>query len=608
MDPEPAGSRSSLRARLRRVDWPYELVYLVAVLAAAALALTLAGRRPGWSLGQTPPDPLLVQIYAAHFRHGDLFPVWSSSDAYGMGTPVLLFYQRTFFMVGGLVFIVLGGSLKATLLVTVAIFMVVGAYGMRKALGVVTDSRMLQVVGSIAFVLTNWAFSEWLIRADLAEFSAFMLVPWLLWWCLTLVRDRRFSWSIVPVMVALVWAHNTVALASIVVLSVSAVVFLVSYGLTGLRAVGRRLVVSVGVIGVILAPGVVAEIKMGRYYDPAKTIIQDNRAINSFTFPHPWAYVFDAPFHWLTGAGNPQEVPFGLNIQLDYGITALLIVGLITLLVVAARRWIRPGGSTGPQVNRAVVVVLAVSFIAYQLAQFRFTLPVWYAFWQLKVVGFPFRLNTLSVPLALLLGMVVADWYLRLFRTRQPAGWHWVPALLAGMWLATFVLFSPVTAHEPAPIAGAFPYAPFVPISSLTAPADATFRTSTAVPLFPEYLPVVTTGGKRKLAYAATLYQRLHLGHSEAASLSSVPCQVDQTSGSAFESLRITYAVTCAGATPLALPVSYNPFTTVSEVTAGGNRPVAVVHLPADPRIVVRVPASGKRTYLIELPTLRGIL
>ena len=176
MDPEPAGSRSSLRARLRRVDWPYELVYLVAVLAAAALALTLAGRRPGWSLGQTPPDPLLVQIYAAHFRHGDLFPVWSSSDAYGMGTPVLLFYQRTFFMVGGLVFIVLGGSLKATLLVTVAIFMVVGAYGMRKALGVVTDSRMLQVVGSIAVSAPCMRFCNsatwlWLASRSLFSFS-----------------------------------------------------------------------------------------------------------------------------------------------------------------------------------------------------------------------------------------------------------------------------------------------------------------------------------------------------------------------------------------------------------------------------------------------------
>ena len=79
-----------------------------------------------------------------------------------MGTPTPLFYHKAFFMVGGIVFIVLGGALKATLLVTLAFFMVIGAYGMRQALGVVTEQRFLKVVGSLGFLFTNWAFVEWL--------------------------------------------------------------------------------------------------------------------------------------------------------------------------------------------------------------------------------------------------------------------------------------------------------------------------------------------------------------------------------------------------------------------------------------------------------------
>ena len=134
------------------------------MLGTAAFALSLAGRRSGWPIGQTPPDAALVQIYAAHFRHGDIYPVWSSSDAFGMGTPVVLYYQRLFFMVGGVVFLILGGSLKTTLVVTLAVFMTIGGYGMRTALGVVTKSRMIRTVGAIGFLLTNWAFSEWLIR------------------------------------------------------------------------------------------------------------------------------------------------------------------------------------------------------------------------------------------------------------------------------------------------------------------------------------------------------------------------------------------------------------------------------------------------------------
>ncbi len=258
--------KEPVRGRFSRIDWPYECGFLVVLIGAVALALSVAGRRSGWPIGQTPPDPALVQIYAAHFRHWDLYPVWSSSDAYGMGTPVLLFYQRTFFMVGGVVFIILGGSLKATMVVTLGIFMVIGAYGMRAALAIVTESRLLRAAGAIGFLFTNWTFSEWLIRGDLAEFSALMIVPWLLYWCLKLVRDEWVSWTIVPTMVLLVWAHNTIGLMSVVVIGVSGAVFLVRYGRGGFRRVFVRIVVAAGATALILAPGLIAEVRMGQFY------------------------------------------------------------------------------------------------------------------------------------------------------------------------------------------------------------------------------------------------------------------------------------------------------------------------------------------------------
>ncbi len=603
-----AGSKLFL-GRFAHIDWFYESGFLIAVLGAAALALSLAARRPGWSIGQTPPDPALVQIYAAHFRHGDLFPVWSSSDAYGMGTPVLLYYQRAFFTVGGLVFIILGGSLKTTLVVTLGIFMVIGAYGMRKALGVITESRLLRFVGSIGFLLTNWAFSEWLIRGDLAEFSAFMVVPWLLFCCLTLVRDRRLPWLVVPTMVVLVWAHNNVALASIIVLTVSGVAFLSCYGLAGLRSIARRLILSIGVTALILAPGLLAEIRMGRYYDPATTIIYENSLISSFTFANPWAYIYDSSFQWLVRSNSLKEVPFELNIQLDFAITLLLALGVVTLLSLWLRKLVGRSASGVPNVNRAVVVVLVVSLAIYQLLQFRISLPVWDAFWQLKVLGYPFRMSTFSVPLALILAMVVADWYLRVFRTRWPKAPSWVPAVLALAWLALIVLLSPVTASEPAPAAGPLPYAPFVPIKTLTVPSHATFQTSSAAPLFAEYLPKVEAANGHEIPYNISLYRRLHQDHDEAASLSSVPCSVIQTSGTAFESLRMTYKVTCKGPTRFALPISYNAFTSIEEQISGAaSIPVAVLHVPTDPRIVIQVQRGGTQTYVAQLPTLAGIL
>ncbi len=581
----------------------------MAVLGSVALALSLVGRRSGWSFGQTPPDPLLVQIYAAHFRHGDLYPVWSSSDAFGMGTPVPLFYQRAFFTVGGLVFLVLGGSLKATLVVTIGIFMVIGAYGMRKALSLVTKSRLLIVVATAGFLLSNWTFSEWLLRADLAEFSALMIVPWLIYWCLTLIKERRWSWSIVPVIVALVWAHNTIALVSIILLVVTGVAFLICYRFAGLRSVAARLVISVGLTALILAPGLLAEVRMGKYYDPASTIINENTFVSSFTFVKPWAVLFNPYFHWLSRTVNNAEVPFGLKLQLDLAITLLLLLGLVTALVLWFRRHVRHATVEAPRVNRVVVTVLVVSFVLYQLMQFRISMSAWDAFWQLKVIGYPFRMMTFSVPIAFVLAVVVADWYLRLYRARRPdSGWK-LPAAVAAVWLLLFVVLSPVTAHEPAPVAGRYPDLPFVPIDVLTEPTTSSFSTNPLGPLFAEYLPKVagTKGGM--IPFDTSLYQRLHRNHSEAASLSPVHCAVAQTSGTEFESLEATYRVACDGPTRLALPISFNPFTTITEHGPGTrSTPVTVLHVPTDPRIVIEVPARGTHTFTVHLPTLGGIL
>ena len=159
-DVRPAAD--SLSSILRR-KWVYEVAYATIVLGAAALILSLVGRGSGWPIGQAFNNELiLVPLYAAHFRHLDFFPVWSSSDGLGLGTPVLLFYHKTFFYVAGFIFILLGGELKQTLIISIALFLVVGAYGMRQALKVITDSRLLQTVGSVGFLFTNYVFTDWL--------------------------------------------------------------------------------------------------------------------------------------------------------------------------------------------------------------------------------------------------------------------------------------------------------------------------------------------------------------------------------------------------------------------------------------------------------------
>ncbi len=602
----PTSGEHRFLARVPRRRLAFELAYLLATVAAAALALSLAGRRPGWPVGQTfGQDPLLVQIYAAHYRHGDFLPVWSSSDAYGFGTPVPLFYHKAFFVVGATVYLLLGGALKPTLVITLAAFMVVGAYGMRKALSVITGDRVLQVVGSLAFLFTNWSFVEWLSRGDLAEFSALMVVPWLLYWCLTLVKERRVSWSVVPTMVVLVDAHSAVALVSTVVIAVTGIVFLASYGGVGVRAVYRRLVVAVGATAVILAPMLIAELKMSRDYDPASKITEFGADVAHHFVAPWWGYLYLPAYRWL----SPTNA--NLDVQLDFLITALLVAGLITVTV----RWSRrPSTTPASAVDRPVLAVLALSLGAYLFMQFRVSLPVYDVLAPFKVITFPYRMMTFITPLALLLAGLVADWYVRLARQRWPVRVHWVPPALAVLWLALLVLLGPVTAHEPPSAVSLVPNAPFLPVEALTAPAKTSVQHYPDVfveygPMFIEYLPKVNGADGHELRSDSSIYQKLHADHGRDASLSSVPCTVTERSGTGFESLRQTYVVKCAGPTLVALPISYNSFTRVGEVGRDGQvRPVAVHHVPTDPRLVVRVDNDAPHLLAVDLPTLAQIL
>ncbi len=127
--------------------------------------------------------------------------------------------------------------------------------------------------------------------------------------------------------------------------------------------------------------------------------------------------------------------------------------------------------------------------------------------------------------------------------------------------------------------------------------------------MFIEYLPKVSGPNGQVLPSDSSLYQKLHADQGRDASVSSVPCTVVERSGTNFESLHQTYAVRCRGPTLVALPISYNSFTSVGELGRNGQvHRVVVHHVPTDPRIVVRVGDDAPHLLVVNLPTLVQIL
>jgi hypothetical protein len=582
--------------------WLYESVYAAIVVGAAALILSLVGRKSGWPQGgQYFNELVLVPIYAAHFRHLDFFPVWSSSDGLGLGSPVLLFYQKAFFYVSGVVFILLGGALKPTLIISIAIFLAIGAYGMRQALKLITDSRLLQVVGSVGFLFTNYVFTDWLVRGDLPEFSAMMIVPWLLYCCINLVKNRRVSLVFIPALALLVDAHSAIGLVSVFTLAIALVIFVAVAGLREFRAVVPRLLIVIAGATVLLAPTLLAELRFGQYYDPITKVTYFGQQVSQDFLPFG-SYFFDGSHRWLF------PVPHRF-VQIDFSLwipIVITLVGVVTYWAVTGRRPDRT--PWGRNVHLPTMAFLVVSLCVYLFLQLRGSYWVYRAFSPLLATDYPYRMLAFITPLGVILVIAIADGVLRNFpKSLTIRG-------VAVLWLVSLIVLSPLTSTWVVPKFLLTPAGQFPPTFFGTLPAYINYRTYEGIfsfngILFLEYLPKVNNSSGYELYTDNPLYHRLHAHDFGAASLSDVPCTVSVPSRSPLESLELTFGVRCQGPTRLALPVTFNAFSSVFVKERGGElRQIPYFHRSTDPRIIIEVPNSNAQTIVVHLPTLWGVL
>ena len=596
-----------------RRDWAFEGAYAAVLLVAVLLVLSPVLRRAGWPLNQGSTAPLLlVQMYAAHIRHLDLFPVWSSTDGIGLGSPVLLFYHRTFYYLAGLVLALTGVGLKSAVVVTLAAFLVVGAYGMRRAIGLVTDSRVIRMVGSIGFLFTNYAFTDWLDpRGDLGEFAAMMLVPWLLVWCLDLVSTGRASFLLVPVLFLLVNTHSAIALFSVLAIVIALAVFLVQSGWPALRALAPRLALVAVAASATVAPLLFAEYRFLGNYDPQTKNTAFGYEVSQ-QFVGFATYFYDGAHRWLT--------PYPRNfVQIDFAIWIPLAIATVALVVAWVRRTPseqdrdrdrKPAPSRRPAA--ATTTFLVVSLLFFLVMQVRESLFVYRLIPPLEVINFPWRMLSFITPLGILLVAVVADRAVRRYWVPRGARWG-----LAAGWLGSLALLSPMTAG----IGYNWGYLSAGPgqltaMGVFLAPARIDYNTFHGFflgtgqgALYGVFLPKVTGTGAAATHRDTELYRKLTAHPPGGQSLSRVHCTITGPARAEFETLALQYRVTCAGATRLALPVSINPSSTVYvRGPGGGLRRIPYFAVPGDPRVVIDVRSPGTEQVILHLPTLWGVL
>ena len=599
----------------RSSPWAFELVFAAVTLAAVAVGLSIVGQHAGWPRGQTD-SPQLIQIYADHFKQLDFFPIWSSSDVYGMGAPVLLYYGKLYYVDSGLIYLAQSAHMKTTLTLTTGLFLIVGVYGMRWALSTITKRRFLQVVGAVAIVFVNYTFTNWVQRGDLAEFSAMMLAPWVVWWCLNLMTTRRASFALVPIMALLIVAHVAGALIGVMILAIAVVIYGCVAGIRALKPVIARLIVAAGAVLVLLSPLFVALLKFNEHYAPISKLTRRGFRTAQNLLPGFFShYLYDSTFNWSTS----NLTLHGLT-QLDFAIWIPVTIAIAVLIagVVVKRRQVTDILSQYFQLPAMLFVL--VSFGVLVFLQLSVSKTIYQTVGPLNDLQFPWRMLGFIAPLGIVAVIGLAE-----------AGWRRFPPVLVGsvsaLWLASLVALSPVFVSWPA--------SAFEAPSSLLAHAHMRFgKLALMIGINGEYLPVIQ---KHTALQTLSYTEYLYYSHREAQAIAPTTCRVtqltyfvftgyavrlgvacDQTGtrcavvepkNTRYETLQMRLTVSCDRPTDLALPIMINDYTTISTTGPnGGSLPVTRVTVPNDPRIVIRIPTARTEVLDIHLPTVWSVL
>jgi hypothetical protein len=314
-------------------------------------------------------------VYAKHFQFSDLVPVWSSSDNFGMGSPLPSLYHRLFYILSGFVYAVTNNS-KVAIALSLIIFTAIGVCFVFLTLRSFHCSQQIAIIGASTLPFLNYSVTNWLVRGAMAEYSAMMLIPLVLY-VVKKSWDRGSLYAPIGfVFGCLFLAHSVIAyyMALIfgTVLIASCLFQLLPWTFFSIKQVALSVLAFISVTWWSLLP----MLYFRQRFDVGR-LLPDFLNVQ-FQFHSAKEYLWDSAWSW-------SNAPQLFTVQMD----TILLLGLLTLLLM--RRY-----STE---HIAIFALLAISVLLQNGRSWRLYNLVPGA----EFIQFPWRLSALSSVVLLIL-------------------------------------------------------------------------------------------------------------------------------------------------------------------------------------------------------------
>ncbi len=324
--------------------------------------------------------------YVLHFKQGDIFPIWSSADAFGMGSPLPLYYHKLFYFLSAIIYMLVH-NVKASIVISLAIFNFIGVYGVYKSLRLLNIEKYTALFIGLSLLFQYYTITDWFIRGSFAEYSALMLLPWLFYWAFDLLLNSRYSIWLGALFGVLYHAHSIIAYYAIFLIIATQIIGIIYQKVTLKKLFVLNLKIACLVI-IIIGAYNFPIIFTSKYYDPSYIKFDMNNQFRNIT-----EYFLNVNYHWNeTWEGYTVEFS---PIAIIFSLLSLFVLlydkkNIIVLLK-----------------NKAVYALLLFVFVFYSVLQFPFSILFYNNIPGADFLQFPWRLiSFMQISLLFLLGVI----------------------------------------------------------------------------------------------------------------------------------------------------------------------------------------------------------
>lgn len=522
---------------------PAILVSLLMVACGLTL-LPIAGMN-GWPINHDAYFLDRTKIYALHILQGDLFPVWSSVDNSGFGSPQPALYHKLFYLISGWA-LVFTESLTDAIFLSLLLWLTVGSLGMYRLCRTIGCGEMTSFCGGILLVVANYTVTNWLVRGAMAELAAAMLMPWLLSEFIRSLQFAKFGLRFCVILVLVFLSHSALCYAVALILGLCALLMVI-HGRLSVRIFSPISLATLLVLaGILLGPYLMAMAYFAADYDMSRITPPVYRPENQL---QPFGrYFWDSDWYW-------GQSFYGNLMQLDFAAMMLLALALIAAV------WRKVFCQDCSVRDNSCVALFLIAGIGLAL-QTILAIPYYRFFPGAVYIQFPWRLLALITPVLIALALLLAR---KQFSEKLAKGFSVIAVVISIFLCGAFV---PIQYGEVARVDPSL--------------ENVTFSA------FGEYVP--------RLAVASIGKEDLFRSYQEQG------CLLSESSGQ-VESLTRSFVINCKRATLLALPLYSSA---AHRLTVQGVAGSCLTHRDFPGFCSISLP-EGAAYITVELPTLRSV-